>query len=530
MKRLTRAMLVFMGILLLAAALRPWVFNSLQSAMADESEPLKGRIYAPDFPTHLEWLNTGGKHLRLAKLRGKIVLLDFWTYGCINCIHIIPDLKKLEEKYHDTLVVIGVHSAKFEHEGKTNNIRRLVLRYDLEHPVVNDKDYEVWKEYGARAWPTLVLIDPEGKVIGSVSGEGHYDLLDNLIQRLINTFEPEGKIDRTPLDLPLEKAELADTPLLFPGKVEADPKNNRLFISDTNHHRIVITDLDGKVQQVIGGRELGNVDGDFKTARFNMPHGLSLADDNTLYVADTENHVIRKVDLASGQVTTVAGTGRQKFQRELYGPALEMDLNSPWDVLWHDGLVYIAMAGQHQIWSYDPAEEWVAEFAGSRREELKDGKLLHAGLNQPSGLAIYGDDLYIADSEASAIRRADLDPEGNLDTVIGIGLFDFGDRDGKGRHVRLQHPLGVGIWPREDGSPRVVIADTYNGKIKVLDPATTETQTINATRGQLDEPGGLSVVGDTAWIADTNNHAIRKLDLNNNSLSRVIITDPDQLL
>src|SRR5215475_7196021 len=135
------------------------------------------RVRAPEITGGRGWLNTD-KPLSLAALKGKVVLLDFWTYGCINCIHIIPDLKKLEAKYPNQLVVIGVHSAKFLNEKGTENIRQAILRYEIEHPVVNDKDFEIWQSYTARSWPTLVLINPKGKEVGRHSGEGIYDIFD----------------------------------------------------------------------------------------------------------------------------------------------------------------------------------------------------------------------------------------------------------------------------------------------------------------------------------------------------------------
>jgi thiol-disulfide isomerase/thioredoxin len=155
------------------------------------------RVRAPEFP-RAEWLNVAAP-LSLKSLRGKVVLLDFWTYGCINCMHVIPDLKRLEEKYAEELVVIGVHSAKFTNEKNTENLRRILVRYDIDHPVVNDAEFTIWRSYGARAWPTLVLIDPEGYVVGAASGEGHGDGFDRAIAAVIHVFDERGLIDRTPL-------------------------------------------------------------------------------------------------------------------------------------------------------------------------------------------------------------------------------------------------------------------------------------------------------------------------------------------
>lgn len=500
----------------------------------DASPPTAERSYAgslpaPEFPPGLDWLNVDGP-LSLADLRGKIVLLDFWTYGCINCLHVIPDLKRLEEKYADELVVIGVHSAKFDNEAETENIRRIIQRYELEHPVVNDHDFVVWDAYGARAWPTFVLIDPRGNVVGYEAGEGIYDLFDFVIGAMVAEFDAE--LDRTPLALALERERLANKPLLFPGKVLADAEGQRLFIADSNHNRLVVTDFAGRVQEVIGSGIAGLNDGDFASARFFRPQGLALADGATLYVADTENHAIRRVDLAAGTVTTVAGTGEQVYSRGGEGSARFVPLNSPWDVLYHDGLLYIAMAGQHQIWLYDPQTETVRAYAGSGREELVDGPLGQAGLNQPSGLATDGGLLYIADSEASAVRAVNFGRM-RLDTLVGTGLFDFGDVDGRGDAVRLQHPLGIAYR-----AGLLYLADTYNSKIKILDPATRDVQTYlggaadwrDGADPRFDEPGGLSIAGDLLFVADTNNHVVRRIDLNSGETTTLVLVDERGLL
>lgn len=480
-----------------------------------------GSAPAPEFPAGLDWLNTGGEALSLAGLRGKVVLLDFWTYGCINCFHIIPDLERLEAKYPDTLVVIGVHSAKFESEGETANIRRMVARYGLAHPVVNDRDYRIWKAYGARAWPTLALVDPEGNYVGAVAGEGHYELLDEAIGGLVAEFGQEDKLDRTPLELEIEDPVPASALLRFPGKVLADEAGGRLFIADSNAHRIVETDLDGRIRRVFGTGEPGLADGAAAEARFNYPQGMALADD-TLYVADTRNHALRAVALDGGRVTTVAGTGEKAYQTVERGPARDTGLNSPWDVLWLDDVLYIAMAGQHQLWAYDPEADEVRVFAGSRREELRDGGLTQAGFNQPSGLATDGKRLFVADSEASAIRSVTRGEEARVTTLVGTGLFDFGDKDGRGDEVRLQHPLAV-AWR----AGTVYVADTYNGKIKRLDP---ESRTVTTLATGFDEPGGLSIAGERLYVADTNDHAIKVVALPGGEVSTLELSDPDDLL
>ncbi len=470
------------------------------------------------------WLNVS-RPLTLAELKGKVVLLDFWTYCCINCMHIIPDLKKLEAKYPTELVVIGVHSAKFENERDADNIRQAILRYEIEHPVVNDSNFMIWDAYGARAWPTLILIDPDGYVVGSDTGEGHYEVLDKLIGQLISEYRSKNLLRETPLPLALEKYRLGDSPLSFPGKVLADEKANRLFIADSNHNRIVITNLEGEILNIAGNGKVGRNDGAYAEAGFNHPQGMSLHGD-TLYVADTENHLIRKLDLQAKTVKTIAGTGKQAEFMASGGMGTASPLNSPWDLAYLEGQLYIAMAGAHQIWVMDLETTVFQPFAGSGREGRVDGALDKAALAQPSGITISGTKLYFADSEVSSIRYADIEMK-EVKTVVGKDLFVFGDVDGQGDEVRLQHPLGV-----LNHNGLIYLADTYNHKIKILNPLdkTCRTFSGNGKAGHIDgkdpqfyEPGGLSIAKNKLFVADTNNRAIRVIDMKTREVSTLQI-------
>jgi DNA-binding beta-propeller fold protein YncE len=477
-------------------------------------------VRAPELEGGRGWLNTD-RPLSIAGLRGKVVLLDFWTYGCVNCMHVIPDLKRLEEKYANELVVIGVHSAKFENEKETENIRRIVLRYGLEHPVVNDADFRIWNAYAVRAWPTLVLIDPAGYVVGQVSGEGHYDVLDQAVGELSAEAKKRGTLDTRPVKFALERAKTGDLPLAFPGKVLADERGERLFVADSNHNRVVVTKLDGTLLYTVGAGARGRRDGAFDAASFDGPQGLAL-DGETLYVADTRNHLLRRVDLKAKTVETVAGTGEQS--REFPprgGPALTTPLSSPWDLALAGRSLYVAMAGPHQIWKLDLDRRELSIYAGTGREARNDGKRVGdfedpsaATFAQPSGLAVDATTLYVSDAESNVVRAV---ADDEVRTLAGGDLFDFGDRDGAGDEVRLQHPLGLAL---EGG--RLYIADTYNHKLKVLDPRTGRVSTFAGTGrpGQADgarpefyEPGGLSFAKGKLYVADTNNHAVRVVDL-----------------
>ncbi len=510
--------------------------GSTAPALAQEGQNFAGTVLAPPFPEGLEWINVPAP-LTWEDLRGKAVLLDFWTYGCINCIHIIPDLKRLQAEFGDALVVIGVHSAKFDNEGNTENIRQIVQRYEREEPVVNDKDFLVWRAWGVRAWPSVVLVDPQGMAFYGRAGEGVYETFQPLIAGMIAQFDAQGLIDRTPLEMTLETEARPETLLAFPGKVLADPAGGRLFISDTNHHRIVIADLNTyEVLEVIGGIEAGNVDGNYVEARFRQPQGLALNEDGTiLYVADTENHTLRAIDLQAQAVTTIAGTGEQVYTNQPSGIGTEVPLNSPWDLVVVDGKIYIAMAGPHQLWRYDIETGAVERHSGSGREDITDGPHASAALAQPSGLTTDGQILYFADSESSGIRESDIDPDGEVRTLVGTGLFNFGDKDGVGDEALLQHPLGV-VYV--DGL--LYVADTYNSKIKVVNPETREaTGLIGDSAGgyvdgdfdaaRFDEPGGISYANGKLYVADTNNHAIRVIDLEARTVSTVNFPNPAAL-
>ena len=127
------------------------------------------RPQAPQFPKNFEWLNTDQPLALDGNLKGHVVVLDFWTYCCINCMHILPDLEYLEQKYADQpVMVIGVHSAKFETEREAENIRQAIQRYRIHHPVIVDQDFAVWNSFGASAWPTFAIIDSSGETAGSV--------------------------------------------------------------------------------------------------------------------------------------------------------------------------------------------------------------------------------------------------------------------------------------------------------------------------------------------------------------------------
>ena len=459
-------------------------------------------------------------------------------------MHILPQLRKLEKKYSDTLFVVGVHSAKFDTERATENVHAAVRRYNVNHPVVNDVELKVMSAFAARAWPTLMFIDPEGKVIGRHEGEFQLEAMDRVLTAMIDEFDHAGVLDRNPVPFECGPDAHGTGTLAFPGKILA-PDDGYLYIADSNHHRIVVSSADGIVEDIIGngesplahesfdpppgilnpvGSELG-----FDAPLFDNPQGMAL-DGETLYVADAGSHTIQRVDLSKRKVSVIAGTGEQSLIRHTGGEATAFPLNSPYDVELSDGVLYIAMAGSHQLWQLNIVEDTTEPFAGNGAENIVDNPRLDALLAQPSGLALDGNNLFFADSETSAIRVAKIGPGGRVVTLTGTGLFAFGDRDGIGKDAGLQHPQDVASAPGA-----VYIADTYNQKIKRMDLSTLRITTVagdgtqgandgDALNASFDEPAGIAYRDGFVFVADTNNHRIRKFDVDRGTVETIELT------
>ncbi|MGI5825958.1 MAG: thioredoxin-like domain-containing protein [Patescibacteria group bacterium] len=474
-----------------------------------------GDIYAPDFPKTAIWFNSK-KPLFLEDLKGQVVLLDFWTYCCINCLHVLPDLKYLENKYKDQpFLVIGVHSAKFYNEQNIENIESAIERYEINHPVVVDNNHIIWESFGVNCWPSFVLIDSQGRIRGITSGEEKRLLLDTVIGQLLEEGRKEDTLASAPLDI-FQKQKTQTTTFSFPGKLTIDDQGKWLYVSDTNHNRVLVCRFKAYNRVQVVDLYQG----------FNHPQGLCLVK-NFLYVCDTDNHLIKRIDLKEKHVETIAGTGEKAGFNEPKGEGLETALNSPWDVDYAEGYLYIAMAGLHQIWSLSLKDNLIEVFAGSGLEGLADGNLFSAQLAQPSGISIYEDSIYFADSEASALRKIDL-KQGDVQTLIGSGLFEFGLRNGAFEYALLQHPLGL-FADKEV----VYLADTYNNSIRLVDLKQREITTLIGQKLEykvcviedrdcqvtpLWEPTDVYKSGKYLYIADSNNHLIRGFDMQEKNL------------
>ncbi|MGZ8745032.1 MAG: NHL domain-containing thioredoxin family protein [Nocardioides sp.] len=466
------------------------------------------RVRAPELVGR-GWLNTAGP-LSLADLRGRFALIDFWTFCCVNCLHVLDELREVEAKYDGELVVIGVHSPKFVHEADPDALVAAVERYDVRHPVLDDPDLVTWQAYTARAWPTLVLIDPEGYIVAQYAGEGHAHAIDALVGQLREEHLAKGTLQ--PGDSPY----VAPTPqvgdLKYPAKAIRLPGKGFL-VADAGHHQVVelAEDPGGDwtVVRRFGSGDKGLADGPSANAAFNEPNGLCLLPDDVaaevgydVVVADTVNHTLRGIALGSGEVRTVAGDGNQWMQ----GSSTTGSLSSPWDVAWWRDRVWVAMAGIHQLWTFDPRTGAVDVAAGTTNEGLVDGPPEEAWFAQTSGLAPTEDRLWIADSETSSLRYVEAGGDGRVVTAVGTGLFDFGFQDGPADGALLQHPLGVTALP--DGS--VAVADTYNGAVRRYDPATGQVSTL-ATG--LAEPSGAVLDGEHLVVVESAAHRLVRVPL-----------------
>jgi thiol-disulfide isomerase/thioredoxin len=426
------------------------------------------RVRAPELARG-RWI--GVDDLSLAALRGRVVLLDFWTLACVNCQRVVEELRGLERRFAGSLVVVGVHSPKFPHEHDHAAVRAAVARHRVEHPVLDDPAMETWGAYAVKAWPTLVLIDAEGRVALTVSGEGHAVELAAAIEQLVDEACAAGTLREERVALEGEAQGTGE--LAFPGKVVLDDAARRLAIADTGHDRVLVTAL--------GGEVLAELDGLYQ------PQGVRFDGDDHLLVCETGADRVWRVAIDAGHRELLAE-----------GPA------SPWDVIrWH-GHVVIAEAGRHRLWAIDRAGE-LQVLAGTGAEALVDGPGLQAVLAQPSGLAVTADDdLAFVDAEASALRVVRAGTFA-VQTLVGAGLFAWGSEDGAGDRARLQHPLGLALGT--DGA--LYVADTFNGLVRVWRGSHLWTVPVEG----FSEPGGLAALPDGRLVvADTGNHRVVLVD------------------
>jgi thiol-disulfide isomerase/thioredoxin len=463
---------------------------------------MNARVVAPELPDTLQWINSA-EPPSLAALRGRVVLLYFWTFDSVNCTNVLADLRFLESKYHDGLSVIGVHTPKYDYQRQAAPVLKAVNRCHIRHPVANDPDFSVWRGYGVQSWPSFAIVDAQGRFAGLLSGEGRREEADSLVGQLLDEAAAN--------DLRVYEASVATVrpeprmPLQFPGKVLATPTT--LWIADSGNNRILECDHNGRVLRQLGSGTPGCVDGRNREAQFNNPQGMTIVYD-TLYVADAGSHAVRRVLLPAGDVTTIAGTGTlgHDLPAESSDPR-QTRMSAPTDLVAFEDKLYIAVSGQHQIWRYDITRNKLGVLAGNGRLGITDGEGVDASFAQPSGLDVFEHQLVVVDAAASAARLVSL-ADRQVATLVGAGPYDFGDISGKRDVARLQNPLGVCVDPRG----LAFIADSYNGKIKAQNLRSGEIRALNLPY-QLNEPAGISMASNALWIANTNAHEIVRVDL-----------------
>ena len=475
---------------------------------------MNARVAAPALPPALEWINTDLPPT-LDALRGRVVLINFWTYDCVNCINLLPDLRYFENKYHDGISVIGVHAPKYDYQRQSASVLKAVNRHHIRHPVASDPGFLAWQTYGVKSWPTLAVIDAQGQLAALLPGEGRRQEADALIGHLldeaaasdvrvyesgVHTVRPEPRM-----------------PLRFPGKVLAT--DSSLWIADSGHNRILECNHEGRILRQFGSGNPGYWDGRSQDSGFSDPQGITIVKD-MVYVADTGNHAIRRIRLLNGDVETVVGTGvlGHDLPHEYIEPT-KVAMSAPSDVAALGDNLYIAVAGQNQIWQLDLNRNKLVALAGSGQLDIADGSGMAASFAQPSSLSLIGQQLVVADAAASAIRLVRL-LDNRVSTLIGAGLYDFGDIAGKRETARLQHPLAVCA----DARGLVFVADSYNGKIKALNLRSGELRALNLPY-RFNEPAGLSLAAGALWIANTNAHEIVRVDLGSGQIKRLTISD-----
>ena len=452
---------------------------------------------APEFTEGLDWVNTGAREIRLAQLRGRVVLLDFWTYGCINCRHVQPHLKELERRFADSLTIIGVHAGKFAHERVTENLAAACDRQNVTHAVINDRQYRVWRSYAVQAWPTVALIGTGGELLSVQPGEFALEPMARAIEAAISSAETHGRLVRG-RDPAASAQPHADGPLRFPGRVLVDGR--RLVIADTGHGRELDCVLERESDTSTPVARVTAEQGGFLE-----PQGLALLD-GALWVADRAAQTVWRIDSGQERVRAL-GTGNLAEHPLTADVGPQVDVRSPWGLAAHRGSLVIGMAGAHQLWRLDPDSLSARPWAGSGGEELVDGHLRGANLAQPTGVAAFGARVAFSDCESSAVRIAD---EAGVRTVVGKGLFAFGDKDGFGGEAQLQHPEDVAAH-----DDILAVPDTYNDRLKRIDPASRESRVWNGEAGETGafrEPAGISSDGTTLAIADTGNHRVVLVD------------------
>ncbi len=460
-----------------------------------------------------KWFNVE-RPLTVEDFKDRVILLDFWTYACVNCIQALPEIKKIEKEFGNKLLIIGIHSGKFDNEKDVAAIRKAIVKYDINYPVLHDPDLKIWNNFALKSWPTFIVINPHGNIEKIVVGEDNLGKIRKNIRKLASRFKYE--INRDPVPLALEKNNIIGNVLTFPTKIEyaanfsyKTRKIPVLFISNSGANSIIASSLTGETVLKIGSGKEGFEDGSLGVASFSKPRGL-LFDGKKLYVADSGNNALRMVDFENGMVSTLVGSGKKgKIISDSYMEAKNVDLASPNDIAFfpNKDVIAIANTGSNQILGYNIDKKTIAVLAGNGAAGMAQNTLA-----EPSALAPYQDRLYFLDAASSSLRV--LDKNGSIKTLVGQGVNKFGNKNGDKEVALMQHPIGLMV-----DDTGAYIADSFNHIIRKYSFSTNKISDLignhkkgdalgSASATELDEPDGIAAVLNNFYIVDSNNNRV----------------------
>ncbi len=467
---------------------------------------------APDLPDSLQWLNAATPVQATAQL-GRMTLLAFFNAGSTWSLQRLHDLQALCARHPLRVRALGIHVPRFDHERDPRRVVKQLNRHGIGLPVALDAEWAAWQHYGVSMLPSVVLVDGHGRVQATFAGDADAAELDALVAAFPDGPGLDSDDDAAPL---VRRNREPNLPLRFPVGLAVTPQY--LYVADSGHHRILECNHAGRILRQFGTGDADFVDGPLGQAGFRRPHGLCLMR-GTLYVADTGNHAVRRIDLRSGEVSTLCGNGRVGVpQPGLVADPRAVALDGPHALAAVQDQLFIALAGDNRIWSYDLGRGHLACLAGSGELALQDGQGPAAAFAQPIALAAVQQTLYVCDAAGSAIRSLQL-RDHTVQTLVGQGAWTFGAADGARATAQLQDPQAIALDP---DAPLLWIADTGNDRLRSLRLGGGEVTSYTLSQ-RLHGPAGLAVAAGAVWIADTDAHAVLRLDPETGAIQHVPI-------
>jgi DNA-binding beta-propeller fold protein YncE len=453
----------------------------------------------PTLPASLQWLNAA-EPPALAR-RGRLTALAFVNAGSTWSMQRLLDLQALSARHPRHLRILGVHMPRFDHERDGRRVLKRIQRHGVRVPVAVDPDWASWQQLGLRAWPTVLLLDGEGKVIARVEGDGASAEIEGSLQAFVDAAPQESGEDDPAVPVHRDQ----DSQLRFP--IGLAVNDQYLYVADSGRHRVLECTHAGRIVRQFGTGDEGFVDGGAGLGAFRRPHGLALLRE-MLYVADTGNHAIRRINLRSGDIDTLCGSGRRGAAKE--GPVQDprsVSLDTPRAVAVTADQLHIALAGENRIWSFELGRAHLTFRAGSGELAVRDGIGAMAAFAQPVALAGVMQKLYVCDSAGSAVRAMQL-RENSVQTLVGQGAWEFGHADGARAIAQMQEPQAIALDP---DAPLLWIADTGNDRLRSLRLGGGELTSYLLPQ-PLHGPAGLAVGAGAVWIADTDAHAVLRVE------------------